>query len=73
MCKTYRKNMKNTTEPQLTTIGKPFDEGFAETIDPTTGRDVGDMMPGSIELYPIDSPNRDAGTSHDGDMGRLSK
>jgi hypothetical protein len=60
-------------EPQLTAIGKPYDEGFAEQLDPKTGQDIGDILPGSVELYPVDLPNRDAGTTHEGDMGRLGK
>jgi hypothetical protein len=66
-------NPPNPTEPQLTVIGVPYDEGFAEIRDPKTGRDVGDILPGSIELMPMDIPNRDSGTSHEGDMGRLGK
>ena len=61
------------TEPVPTVIGVPYDEGFAETIDPTTGRDIGDMMPGSTELMPVNMPNRDGGVTHEGDMGRLGK
>jgi hypothetical protein len=63
----------NLTEPPLTAIGHEFDEGYAEQLDPKTGRDLGDMMPGSIELMTIDVPDRDQGTSHEGDMGRLGK
>jgi len=63
----------NYSEPELTAIGKPYDEGFAETKDPKTGADLGDVLPGSIELYPVNIPDRDAGTSHEGDMGRLGK
>jgi len=63
----------NITEPRLTAIGVPYDEGYAEIRDPKTGTDVGDILPGSIELYTIDSPDRDSGTTHEGDMGRLGK
>jgi hypothetical protein len=63
----------NVREPQLTAIGKPYDEGFAEVRDPKTGADVGDILPGSIELYPVDMPDRDGSTTHQGDMGRLGK
>jgi hypothetical protein len=63
----------NLTEPPLKAIGHEFDEGYAEQLDPKTGRDLGDMMPGSIELMTIDVPDRDQGTSHEGDMGRLGK
>ena len=63
------KSMESTP----TAIGVPYDEGFAEKIDPKTGRDIGDLAPGSIELYPVNVVARDAGTTHDGDMGRLGK
>jgi hypothetical protein len=66
-------NPAKLTEPQLTVIGTPYDEGFAEQLDPKTGRDLGDILPGSIELYAIDVPDRDQGTTHEGDMGRLGK
>ena len=56
-----------------TAIGVPYDEGYAETIDPKTGRDVGDLAPGSVELYPVNVVARDGGTTHEGDMGRLGK
>ena len=56
-----------------TAFGVPYDEGYAEVKDPKTGRDIGDQAPGSIELMPVNMPNRDAGTTHDGDMGRLGK
>ena len=62
-----------TMEAKPTAIGVPYDEGYAERIDPVTGIDIGDVMPGSIELYPVDTPNRDQGTTHEGDMGRLGK
>lgn len=61
-----------TTEPQLTAIGKPYDEGYAEMLDPKTGQDTGDILPGSIELMPITITVAD-GVSHEGDMGRLGK
>jgi hypothetical protein len=63
----------NMTEPDLTIIGKPFDEGYLEQLDPKTGRDLGDMQEGSIELYEINIPDRDQSTTHEGDMGRLGK
>jgi hypothetical protein len=66
-------NPPSMTEPPLTAIGHEFDEGYAEQLDPKTGRDLGDMMPGSIELMPINVPDRDQGTTHEGDMGRLGK
>lgn len=61
------KSMESTP----TAIGVPYDEGYAETIDPKTGRDVGDLAPGSVELYPVNVVARDGGTTHEGDMGRL--
>jgi hypothetical protein len=64
---------QNLTEPDLTAIGRPYDEGFAEQLDPVTGRDLGDILPGSIELMPIDMPNRNGHITHEGDMGRLGK
>jgi len=56
-----------------TAIGVPYDEGYAEMKDPKTGADIGDLAPGSIELMPVIIANRDAGTTHTGDMGRLGK
>lgn len=55
-----------------TAFGVPYDEGFAETIDPKTGKDVGDLAPGSVELMPVTITVAD-GVTHDGDMGRLGK
>ena len=66
--------MKNKSmEKTPTPFGVPYDEGFAEKIDPKTGQDIGDLAPGSVELYPVNVVARDAGTTHDGDMGRLGK
>ena len=66
--------MKNKSmESTPTAVGIPYDEGYAEIKDPKTGADIGDLPLGSIELMPINSPNRDAGTTHEGDMGRLGK
>jgi hypothetical protein len=56
-----------------TANGVPYDEGYAEVKDPKTGQDVGDLAPGSVELMPIIIANRDDGTTHTGDMGRLGK
>ena len=63
----------NIREPQLTAIGTPYDEGYAEVKDPKTGQDIGDMLPGSIELYPVDLVERNDHITHQGDMGRLGK
>ena len=60
-------------EAPSTANGVPYDEGYAERIDPKTGRDVGDLAPGSVELYPVNVVARDGGTTHEGDMGRLGK
>jgi hypothetical protein len=60
-------------EATPTSIGVPYDEGYAEVKDPKTGRDVGDLAPGSVELYPVNVVARDSGTTHQGDMGRLGK
>ena len=63
---------KAMTEPKPTAIGVPYDEGYAEVKDPKTGRDVGDLAPGSIELMPLTITVAD-GVTHEGDMGRLGK
>ena len=60
-------------EAEPTAIGVPYDEGYMERIDPKTGRDIGDLAPGSIELMPVNVVARDAGTTHQGDMGRLGE
>jgi len=62
--------MKKELKP--TAMGVPYDEGFAEVRDPKTGMDVGDQMPGSIELMPVTITVAD-GVTHTGDMGRLGK
>jgi len=59
-------------EATPTSIGVPYDEGYAEVKDPKTGRDVGDLAPGSIELMPVNITVA-GGVTHDGDMGRLGK
>jgi hypothetical protein len=59
-------------ETAPTGSGIPYDEGYAEVKDPKTGRDVGDLAPGSIELMPINIAVAD-GVTHEGDMGRLGK
>jgi hypothetical protein len=66
--------IKPTTarEPQLTGIGEPYDEGYAEQLDPKTGQDTSDILPGSVELYPVNITVA-AGVTHEGDMGRLGK
>jgi hypothetical protein len=66
-------NQPDKKEPPLTAIGHEFDEGYAEQLDPKTGRDLGDIAAGSIELMPINVPDRNQNVTHDGDMGRLGK
>ena len=56
-----------------TANGVPYDEGFAEVKDPKTGRDIGDLAPGSVELMPVTGVAHDSGTTHQGDLGRLGK
>jgi hypothetical protein len=56
-----------------TANGVPYDEGYAEVKDPKTGRDVGDLAAGSVELMPVTVVARDDNTTHEGDMGRLGK
>ena len=56
-----------------TAIGVPYDEGFAEVKDPKTGRDVGDLAPGSVELMPVTVVAHNDNVTHQGDMGRLGK
>jgi hypothetical protein len=56
----------------LVMTGVPYDEGYAETLDPKTGLDVSDITPGSIELMPVTITIADD-VSHTGDMGRLGK
>ena len=55
-----------------TAIGVPYDEGYAEMKDPKTGRDIGDLPAGSVELMPVNITVA-GGVTHDGDMGRLGK
>ena len=60
-------------ETTPTAIGVPFDEGFAEKIDPVTGQDIGDLMPGAIESMAVNVVARNDHVTHEGDMGRLGK
>jgi len=60
-------------EATPTAIGVPYDEGYAEQIDPKTGQDIGDLPPGSVQLMPVTIANRNEHITHDGDMGRLGK
>jgi hypothetical protein len=53
--------------------GVPYEEGYAEQLDPKTGVDTSDITPGSIESMPVTIVARDDNTTHQGDMGRLGK
>jgi len=66
-------NQPDLKEPPLTAIGHEFDEGYAEQLDPKTGRDLGDIMAGSIELMTVNIVDRSTTVTHEGDMGRLGK
>jgi len=46
---------------------------YAENVDPKTGVDKRDVIPGGIESMPINIVARDENTTHQGDMGRLGK
>lgn len=61
-----------SSEATPTPIGVPYDEGRLEVRNPKTGQDIGDLVPGSIELMPVTITVAD-GVSHTGDMGRLGK
>ena len=66
--------MKDTTNP--TQVGNPiseYDQSITEQIDPTTGRDISDVPTNGIEMMTPVMPDRDQGTTHEGDMGRLGK
>ena len=53
--------------------GVPYTEGFAENVNPKTGIDPRDIIPGSIEVMQVTIHECDYGTTHEGDMGRLGK
>ena len=52
--------------------GVPYTEGFAENVNPKTGIDPRDIIPGSIEVMPVNVTVA-PGVTHEGDMGRLGK
>ena len=52
--------------------GVPYTEGYAEKPNPKTGVDPRDILPGSIEVMPVNITVAD-GVTHEGDMGRLGK
>lgn len=62
----------NARQLPPTALGIPFQEGLLEDIDPKTGIDPGNIMPGSIELMPATIAVA-PGVTHSGDMGRLGK
>jgi hypothetical protein len=68
------KSMKAPAVAQqgLVITGVPYDEGYAETLDPKTGQDISDILPGSVELYPV-TVTTTTDVTHEGDMGRLGK
>jgi hypothetical protein len=53
--------------------GVPYTEGYAENVDPKTGVDKRDVIPGGIESMQVTIHECDYGTTHEGDMGRLGK
>jgi hypothetical protein len=60
------------TQGQSVTL-QEYEEGYAEQVDPTTGRDISDTPANGIEMMTPDMPDRDQGTSHEGDLGRMNK
>ena len=52
--------------------GVPYTEGYAANVNPKTGIDPQDIIPGSVELMPVTITIAD-GVTHTGDMGRLGK
>jgi len=52
--------------------GVPYTEGYAEKPNPKTGIDPRDVIPGGIEVMPVNITVAD-GVTHEGDMGRLGK
>jgi hypothetical protein len=52
--------------------GVPYTEGYAEKPNPKTGVDPRDILPGGIEVMPVNITVAD-GVTHEGDMGRLGK
>jgi hypothetical protein len=53
--------------------GVPYTEGYAENVDPKTGVDPRDIIPGGIESMPVNIVARNEHVTHQGDMGRLGK
>ena len=52
--------------------GVPYTEGYAEKPNPKTGVDPQDILPGGVEVMPVNITVA-AGVTHEGDMGRLGK
>ena len=53
--------------------GVPYTEGYAANVNPKTGVDSQDIIPGGAESMPVTIHECDYGTTHEGDMGRLGK
>jgi hypothetical protein len=52
--------------------GVPYTEGYAEKPNPKTGVDPRDILPGGVEVMPVNITVA-GGVTHEGDMGRLGK
>ena len=52
--------------------GVPYTEGYAENVNPKTGVDARDIVPGGIESMAVNITVA-GGVTHEGDMGRLGK
>lgn len=52
--------------------GVPYTEGYAENLNPKTGVDTSDIIPGGIESMAVNITVA-GGVTHEGDMGRLGK
>ena len=66
--------MKDTISP--TQVGNPiseYDQSITEVINNQTGIDISDVPTNGIEMMTPVMPDRDQGTTHEGDMGRLGK
>jgi hypothetical protein len=66
--------MKDTSNP--TQVGNPIsdmDQSVTDVYDNQTGHDVSDIPTNGIEAMIPEMPNRDQGTTHEGDLGRMSK
>jgi hypothetical protein len=52
--------------------GIPYTEGYAANVNPKTGVDKQDIIPGGIESMPV-TITVASDVTHEGDMGRLGK